>query len=177
MLPCAHSALNQAAVCHGPYPMFAMSVPAFSEGFNPARATAIDKSLFHLWKSSCSRAPVQPKTQGLWREYELPSCHLRLLMVRAIRETLHDEVRWDGWHRLWELPTEASIEQIHFFQPMHILEKLQAHVGEHLDVPVNAKYMLVARLSRQRFEELRVKPASCALFKILVKMNLKNFIR
>ena len=135
--------------------MFAMSVPAFSEGFNPARATAIDKSLFHLWKS-CSRAPVQPKPKGSGVNMNSPSCRLRLLLVRANRETLHDEVRWDGWHRLWELPTEASIEQIHFFQPMHILEKLQAHVGEHLDVPVNAKYMLAARLSRQRFEEFRV---------------------
>ena len=96
------------------------------------------------------------QAEGLWREYELPSCDLRLLLVRANRETLHDEVRWDGWHRLWELPTEASVEQIHFFQQMHILEQLQTHVGVQLDVPVNAKYMLVARLSRQRFEEFRV---------------------
>ena len=102
--------------------------------------------------------PCASATQadGLWREYELPSCHLRLLLVRANRETLHDEVRWDGWHRLWELATAASAKHIHFCQLMHILEKLQAHVGEHLDVPVNAKYMLVARLSRQRLEEFRV---------------------
>ena len=104
---------------------------------------------------------VQPRAsateaRGIWREYELPSCHLRLLLVRANRETFHGEVRWDGWHRLWKVPAEASIEHIHFFQPMHILEKLQARVGEHLDVSVNAKYMLVARLSRHGFEEFRV---------------------
>ena len=98
--------------------------------------------------------PCASATQadGLWREYELPSCHLRLFLVRANRGTLHDEVGWDGWHPLWGISTDASIEHIYCRQPIHILEKLQAQVGERLDEPVNAKYMLVAPLSPQRFQ-------------------------
>ena len=94
-----------------------------------------------------------PQARRGWREYELAPCDLGLLLVRAHRETLHDEVGWDGWHRVWEVSSEASVEQIQRVQPRHILEKLQPNIGVHLDVPVNAKYVLVARLSRQRFEE------------------------
>ena len=98
----------------------------------------------------CASAPQARKG---WREYELAPCDLGLLLVRAHRETLHDEVGWDGWHRVWEVPSEASAEQIQRAQPRLILEKLQPNIGLHLDVPVNAKYVLVARLSRQRFAE------------------------
>ena len=97
-----------------------------------------------------------PQTRRRWRENELAAGDLGLLLVRAHRETLHDEVGWDGWHRVWEVSSEASVEQIQRFQPRHVLEKLQPNIGVHLDVNVNAEYVLVARLSRQRIEEIGV---------------------